>query len=102
MYRLIERAAEKTFPAPKLNVYEIYTTNPETGEGGWDIEWVRATAESIANYPHFDCIITTIDYPMSCDGSNITDFPYVINCGACTVAIGAHTNDENCRKGAVQ
>lgn len=32
----------------------------------------------------------------------ITDFGFPkpqINCGACTVAIGAHTRDENCRLG---
>ena len=46
------------------HIYEIYTKNPDTGETGWTIKWVRATKEGIKTFPHFDCIITIDDYPM--------------------------------------
>jgi hypothetical protein len=44
---------------------EIYTKNPETGEDGWDIEFVDVHASSkkemkqilTTEHPHFDCII---------------------------------------------
>ena len=40
------------------NLYEIYTVNPETGERGWDIEFIIALdREDAATYPHFDCVI---------------------------------------------
>jgi hypothetical protein len=56
------------------HVFEIYTSNPATGETGWDIEWVRATRSDIEQYPNFDCIITMNDYPMTGDRDNIIDF----------------------------
>jgi hypothetical protein len=50
-----------------LNEYdfEIYTKNPETGETGWDIKFVRVYAktrneagETLKTFPDFDCVIT--------------------------------------------
>jgi hypothetical protein len=44
--------------------FEIYTLHPETGESGWDIEFLNVRAntktearELLAKYPLFDCII---------------------------------------------
>ena len=46
--------------------FEIYTCNPETGEGGWDIRfvtvlgitsWAEARAKLKESYPQFDCVI---------------------------------------------
>ncbi len=49
--------------------FEIYTVNPETKEGGWDIVNVIVPAisttdarEKIKKYPLFDCIITMNDW----------------------------------------
>ena len=40
------------------NLYEIYTVNPETGEAGWDIEFVIALSQKdVATFPYFDCVI---------------------------------------------
>lgn len=40
------------------NTYEVYLCNEETGEGGWDIEFISApNAEALRTMPHFDCII---------------------------------------------
>ena len=40
------------------NLYEIYTVNPETGETGWDIEFVIALSQKdVATFPYFDCVI---------------------------------------------
>ena len=42
-----------------IECFEVYTCNPETGEGGWDIHWVRGVRDRIQKYyPNFDCIIT--------------------------------------------
>ena len=46
-----------------MNIYEIYTKNPETNEGGWDIVWVRSTDDLIKTFPNFDVVITKNDYP---------------------------------------
>lgn len=48
-----------------LNTYEIYTKNPETGERGWNIEFVTSTDRLIKSYPDFDCVITKNDHAMS-------------------------------------
>ena len=45
------------------HTYEIYTKNPETGETGWDILFVYASAKTIKQFPNFDCIITVDDVP---------------------------------------
>jgi hypothetical protein len=58
-----------------MNIYEIYTKHPKTGDGGWDIVWVRAVPENISSYPLFDCIITTNDFPVSSDCNIIVDWP---------------------------
>ena len=43
----------------KIECFECYTKNPETGEGGWDIHYIEGVKEKIQwYYPHFDCIIT--------------------------------------------
>ena len=55
----------------KRNIYEIYTKHPETGEGGWDILFVRCHADEIESYPLFDCVITVNDLPF---GLSVTDF----------------------------
>jgi hypothetical protein len=46
--------------------FEIYTENPTTGEGGWDIKFVRAfgknkseAIENVEKFPNFDTIITS-------------------------------------------
>ena len=40
------------------NTYEVYLCNPETGQAGWDIEFISApTAKALETMPHFDCII---------------------------------------------
>ena len=40
------------------NLYEIYTVHPETGERGWDIEFVIALGvDDVVTYPFFDCVI---------------------------------------------
>jgi hypothetical protein len=49
-----------------FNSIEIYTKNPQTGEGGWDIEFVdvyandRKQAKQILKEQHnlFDCVIS--------------------------------------------
>ena len=39
-------------------LYEIYTCNAETGEPGWDIEFVIALSrEDVSTFPNFDCVI---------------------------------------------
>lgn len=45
--------------------FEVYTKNPETGETGFDIKFVRAfgsikaeAVEHLRSFPNFDCIIT--------------------------------------------
>jgi len=41
-----------------FNLYEIYVCHPETGERGWDIEFVIALdVDDVATYPFFDCVI---------------------------------------------
>lgn len=43
----------------QLQGFEIYTKNPDTGESGWEIEWVYGVREMIESYyPNFDCFIT--------------------------------------------
>lgn len=43
----------------KIECFEIYTKNPDTGEGGWGIQYVEGVKEKIKeHYPHFDCFIT--------------------------------------------
>ena len=44
--------------------FEIYTTNPETGESGWGIkfryvlgETVKEAREALKSTPNFDCVI---------------------------------------------
>ena len=40
------------------NTYEVYLCNPETGQGGWDIEFISApNAKALETMPHFDCVI---------------------------------------------
>jgi hypothetical protein len=52
-----------------MNIYEIYTKHPETGEGGWTIEFIEAPdRETVATYPLFDCVITVNDYPCIHEG----------------------------------
>ena len=47
----------------KIECFECYVCNPETGESGWNIEWIRGIKEKIERYyPNFDCLITK-DYP---------------------------------------
>ena len=45
---------------------ECYTKNPETGDGGWDIVWIRSTRKLIQKFPDFDCVITS-GYPPHVD-----------------------------------
>ncbi len=61
--------------------YEVYTSNPETGEGGWDIEtgWVEACnlkhakARISHTVDHFDCFISVYEANMNkTDGLTIT------------------------------
>lgn len=41
-----------------FNLYEIYTCHPETGERGWDIEFIIALdRDDAATYPFFDCVV---------------------------------------------
>jgi hypothetical protein len=43
----------------KIQCFECYTKNPETGEGGWDIVYIEGVKEKIkAYYPDFDTFIT--------------------------------------------
>ncbi len=58
-----EYITELTINISIMHTYEIYTKNPETGEGGWDIKLVRSIDELIKKYPNFDCIITKNDSP---------------------------------------
>lgn len=53
--------SEATVDISLINTYEIYTKDPETGKGGWDIKNVRSTDELIKRYPNFDAIITKND-----------------------------------------
>jgi hypothetical protein len=39
-------------------LFEIYTKNPETGKGGWDIKFVLSHPQHIKRFPNFDCIIS--------------------------------------------
>lgn len=46
--------------------FEIYTTNPETGETGWDIKFIRVYATDrktartiVSTFPNYDCVITS-------------------------------------------
>lgn len=56
----------------KIECFEIYTKNPETGEAGWDIQYVEGVKEKIKeHYPHFDCFITK-GYPLG--GSEAVKF----------------------------
>jgi hypothetical protein len=57
-----------------IKIFEIYTKHPETGETGWNIEWVRSTEREIKSYPDFDVIITRNDFPMQGDRSIIVDW----------------------------
>ena len=58
---LFKNFIERTMRVDTVHSYEIYTKNPETGEGGWDIMLVRSTDNLIEHFPHFDCIITKND-----------------------------------------
>ena len=41
-----------------FNLYEIYTKNPVTGQGGWDIQFVVALdRDDAATFPFFDQLI---------------------------------------------
>lgn len=52
----------------KLEGFETYVKNPETGEGGWDIVFIEGVKEAIQKYyPHFDTFITK-DYPTDING----------------------------------
>ncbi len=62
-----------------VNIYEIYTKNPATGEGGWKIAWVRTSVDKISSFPDFDCVISINDYPMQRDGKDIVDFPFEVD-----------------------
>jgi len=53
--------SEITCYVGKINTYEIYTNNPETGESGWDIKHINSTDKLIRYYPNFDCVITKND-----------------------------------------
>lgn len=58
--------------------FEIYTKNPETGEGGWDIKFIvafgyhKSSAVSVItnDVPNFDEIITSTP---QWDGTDVTD-----------------------------
>jgi hypothetical protein len=58
IYKLITK---DTVEIGMIHTYEVYTCNPETGEGGWDIHYIRSTDRLIKYYPDFDCIITKND-----------------------------------------
>ena len=50
----------------KVECFECYLKNPETGEGGWDIQYIRGVKEKIKRYyPNFDCFITQDTPPSS-------------------------------------
>jgi len=56
----------------RIECFECYVKNPETGEGGWDIVWIEGVEEKIkAHYPHFDCFITK-GYPVA--GNEVVEF----------------------------
>lgn len=41
-----------------FNLYEIYTRHPETGEEGWEIEFIIAKdRDDASTYPFFDCVV---------------------------------------------
>jgi len=43
----------------KFNLYEVYTQNPKTREGGWNIHFIGApNREALQTMPLFDEIIT--------------------------------------------
>jgi len=52
---------KNTIDISVINRYEIYTCHPKTGEGGWEIQFVRSTDNLIKQYPFFDEIITKND-----------------------------------------
>lgn len=56
------------------NIYEIYTKDPDTGIGGWEIKWVRSTPQLIKTFPDFDVVITVNDFPATGDTSRIIDW----------------------------
>ena len=46
-----------------LNIYEIYTKNPVTGEAGWEIKFVEAeNVQQLEQFPLFDCVISVNDF----------------------------------------
>ena len=50
----------------KIECFECYVCNPETGETGWDIVYIRGVKEKIEKYyPNFDCFITKGTPPSS-------------------------------------
>ena len=60
----------------KVSRFEIYTTNPETGESGWDIkfryvlgETVKEAREALKSTPNFDCVIL-FDFQIELDEVN--------------------------------
>ena len=58
-----------------FNTYEIYTKNPITGEGGWDIEFIVAfNAKDAATFPNCDVVIMK-------EGSMSDDKYAVLNSG---------------------
>ena len=58
----------------KIECFECYVCNSETGESGCDIEWIRGVKEKIERYyPSFDCFITK-DYP-----NNLEDMKNFLN-----------------------
>jgi len=59
-------ATHKVFMVEPIECWECYTNNPETGDGGWDIVWIRSTRELVKKFPDFDCIITS-GYPPHVD-----------------------------------
>lgn len=58
LHASIDRA---TYVIEKVNSYEIYTSCPVTGQGGYDIKLVKSTNDRIKSYPNFDCVITVND-----------------------------------------
>ena len=52
----------KVFMVELIECWECYTKNPETGDGGWDIVWIKSTRNLLKKFPDFDCIITS-GYP---------------------------------------
>ena len=55
-------ADHRVFMVELIECWECYTKNPETGDGGWDIVWIKSTRELVKKFPDFDCIITS-GYP---------------------------------------